>query len=455
MSERVVNTVPWIETLKGAFRFVENPIPVIDEAISTYGDTYMTRIIGGRRIVMSREPVFAQHVLQKGNKKYQKSELQTDALGKYVGVGLLTANGEYWLRQRRLIQPAFHKGKLASLVALMSDVVTEFMEEVVDRVKRSPELDISELMMELTLRVVSKALFSSDIDESKILELGKAINLLQQHIVREVRMPMFSWWRKINGQARVARKISQEARQLLLDIIQHRRKAGGSHDDLLDMLIHSKYEDTGEGMTDEQLLDEALILYVAGYETTAMSLGWTLHALREYPDCAERLKANLDRHPGPHTMESLMQPDYITQVIEETMRKYPPAWILDRIALENDNIDGIPIRKGDLVGLYVYGTHHNPNIWDQPSEFDPDRFAPEVKKNKPSYAYFPFGGGPRMCIGYHFALLEMKIAVIEFFKRFSLPEPSGHEPAYKPLITLKPRENIVLRLENRNTTASS
>ncbi len=449
MSDRIIKTVPRWESLTRAFKFVENPIPVIDEAIRAYGETYYTRIIGGQKIVMSREPVFAQHVLQKGNKKYQKSKLQTDSLGKYVGLGLLTANGDYWLRQRRLIQPAFHKAKLSALVTTMDEEVTEFMEELVDRVTTHPDIDISEAMMELTLRVVSKALFSSDIDTSQILELGRTINELQQYIVKDVRLPMFSWWRKLNGTTAKAQKIAKETRQILLDLIQDRRKSDLQHDDLLDMLLNSTYEDTGESMTDIQMLDEALILYVAGYETTAMSLGWAIHALREDPEITTKLQEALRDHPGPHTMESLMHPDYITQVIEETMRKYPPAWILDRVVLEDDVIDGVPVHKGDLVGLYVYGTHHNPNYWDDPAKFDPDRFEPENKKKMASYAYYPFGGGPRMCIGYHFALLEMKIALIEFFKRFSLPSPSHQEPEYKPLITLKPTENIRMKLKTR------
>jgi len=446
LSDRVIKSVPRWETITRAFKFVENPIPVIDEAIATYGETYYTRIIGGRKIVMSREPAFAQHVLQKGNKKYQKSELQTDSLGKYVGLGLLTANGDYWLRQRRLIQPAFHKAKLSALVSAMDHAVREFMDELEVRVKANPEIDISEAMMELTLRVVSKALFSSDIDTDQIVELGRTINELQTYIVKDVRMPMLKWWRKLNGTSAKALKISKETRQILLDLIQDRRKSDTQHDDLLDMLLNSTYEDTGESMTDTQMLDEALILYVAGYETTAMSLGWSIHALREDPEIRKKLQEALIDHPGPHTMESLMRPDYITQVIEETMRKYPPAWILDRVVLEDDVIDGVPVSKGDLVGLYVYGTHHNPNFWEEPSKFDPDRFTPENKKKMASYAYFPFGGGPRMCIGYHFAMLEMKIALIEFFKRFSLPAPSHKEPDYMPLITLKPSENIRLEL---------
>ena len=449
MSDRVIQTVPRWESITRAFKFVENPIPVIDDAIQAYGETYYTRIIGGQKIVMSREPVFAQHVLQKGNKKYQKSKLQTDSLGKYVGLGLLTANGDYWLRQRRLIQPAFHKVKLSALISTMDDEVRAFMDELVERVKDDPQIDISEAMMELTLRVVSKALFGSDIDTNQIINLGRTINELQHYIVKDVRMPMLIWWRKLNGTSKKARKIANETRQILLDLIQDRRKSDGVHDDLLDMLIHSTYEDTDESMTDTQLLDEALILYVAGYETTAMSLGWSLHALRENPSLHQKMYDALADHSGPHTMESLMRPDYFSQIIEETMRKYPPAWILDREVLEDDVIAGVPVNKGDLVGLYVYGTHHNPAYWEEPSKFDPERFAPEQKKKMTAYAYYPFGGGPRMCIGYHFAMLEMKIALIEFFKRFSLPSPSHQEPEYKPLITLKPTENIRMKLKTR------
>lgn len=445
---REIKTVPRLESFKRAFSFVDNPIPVIDEAIEKYGDTYYTQIIGGRKIVMSIEPKFAQHVLQKGNKKYQKSEIQTDSLGKYVGMGLLTANGDYWLRQRRLIQPSFHKAKLASLVSIMEEEIKSHMDELKDRVQGHDELDISEAMMELTMKVVSKALFSTGIDESQIKELGHSINALQKHIVKEVRLPIFSWWRKLNGSASAANKIAAETKQILQDVLDLRKSQPEIvHNDLLDMLLHSKYEDTGEGMTDTQILDEAIILYVAGYETTANTLAWALHALREESSVYAQLEKEIQEGPQGYSMESLMKPDYLSQVIEETMRKYPAAWILDRIALEDDEIDGVKISKGDLVGLYVFGAHRNPKIWKKPSQFDPDRFDPEAKKHIESYAFYPFGGGPRMCIGYHFAMIEMKIALAEFLKRFKLPAPTGKEPDLLPLITLKPKTNVKMALE--------
>ena len=444
-----IKTVPRIESFKRAFSFVENPIPVIDQAIETYGKTYYTRIIGGRKIVMTVEPKIAQHVLQKHNKKYEKSEIQTDALGRYVGLGLLTANGDYWLRQRRLIQPGFHKARLASLIQIMVEEITKFYDEVQLRVEKNPLVDISELMMELTLRVVSKSLFSTGIDDDKVAQLGRTINSLQQHIIKEVSSIM-NWWRNINGSTRRAQKLAEETRGLIQKIIDTRKESDDSHDDLLDMLLHSKYED-GSSMTDQQILDEAIILFVAGYETTAVNLAWCIHALREYPEVCNKLVQFIGDSDSNFSMEALMTPNYLGQVIDETLRKYPSAWILDRVALVDDEIDGIAVNQGDLVGLYVFGAHRNPDIWPDPERFDPDRFLPENKKAQQSYAFYPFGGGPRMCIGYHFAYMEMRIAITEFLKRFKLPRPSEIEPAYLPLITLKPSENIQMQLEVINS----
>ena len=448
MSE--IKTVPRIESFKRALSFVENPLPVINMAIQKYGDTYYTRIIGGRKIVMTIEPHLAKHILQKRNKNYVKSELQTESLGKYVGLGLLTANGDYWLRQRRLIQPGFHKAKLASLIEIMHREIVKFYDDLEERVKINPEVDINAAMMELTLRVVSKSLFSTGISEDKIVDLGNSINALQQHIVREVRLPLMNWWRRLNGAEKRAKKLAQETRGLLQVIIDERRNSDIQHDDLLDMLLQSRYEDNGQPMSNQQVLDEAIILFVAGYETTANTLAWCFHSLRENIEVQERVTQEA-KGSKEFSMGQLMQPDYLGQVLDETMRKYPAAWILDRVALEDDSVDGVEIRKGDLVGLYVYGTHRNPQFWPEPDKFDPDRFLPELKKSYASYSFFPFGGGPRMCIGYHFAYMEMKIAVTEFMNRFVLPPPTNKEPEYLPLITLKPKENIRMNLILRDS----
>jgi len=444
---REIKTVPRWESLKRALTFVENPIPVVNDALETYGSTYFTRFIGGRKIVMTIEPDIAQHVLQKNNKNYAKSELQTDSLGRYVGLGLLTANGEYWLRQRRLIQPGFHKIKLEKLVTIMRTEIDAFMDDLHDRVKQNTTVNITQSMMELTLRVVSKSLFSTGISSDKIMELGDSINELQRYIVKEVRMPFAKIWRDLNGSTARAGKLSKEVRGLLQDIIDQRKIEGvGSQNDLLDMLLEARYEDNGEGMSDTQILDEVIILFVAGYETTANTLAWCLHSLREHPAIQSKLIETLD-FDIRMDMSTMMSPSYLTQVLDETMRKYPAAWILDRVALGDDEIDGVTIKKGDVIGLYVFGTQRNPMIWTDPETFDPDRFRPEEKKQYHNYSYFPFGGGPRMCIGYQFAIMEMKMTLIGLLRRFELPPPHGSEPEYLPLITLKSKENIYMDLK--------
>lgn len=438
-------TVPRIESIKGVLKFVENPIPVINDALKTYGSTYYTRIVGGRKLIMTVDPMVTQHVLQKNNKNYEKSEIQTESLGKYVGLGLLTANGEYWKRQRKLIQPSFHKSKLASLTSIMENEIVKFYDELIPIAKEGKAIDINDTMMELTLRIVSKSLFSTGINEDLIAKLGKTFHELQLHIIREVRQPMFNWWRRMIGKEKKALQLAQNVRTIMQDIISKRRQGTAQKDDLLDLLLNSSYEDNGAYMTDEQVLNEAIILFVAGHETTANTLAWCLYALRQHPDIKERLVDSFDLD-GPNTMDSLMKPSYSAQVLDETMRMYPAAWILDRVALEDDEVDGLEIKKGDLIGLFVYGTHRDEVLWNEPLTFDPDRFHPNHKKDRHKFAYYPFGGGPRMCIGYHFAGMEMRMALSEFFKRFDLPAPSEKNIESLPLITLKPEENIMMKL---------
>lgn len=193
-------TVPFFKVLSGIFRFVENPIPIINESLATYGSTYNTRIIGGKRVIMTVDPDVIQHVLQKNHKNYYKSELQTESLGRYIGNGLLTSNGPYWLRQRRLIQPGFHKTQMARLVNIMNSEIINYCESLTSRLQRSGNtVDLSPEMMEMALRIVSKSLFSTGISEVKIAELGEKFTRIQIEIVKEVRLPFLNFWRKVSG----------------------------------------------------------------------------------------------------------------------------------------------------------------------------------------------------------------------------------------------------------------
>ena len=446
-----VQIVPILQVLKGVLKFVKNPLPVIDDAMTRYGNTYITRIVGGRRMIMTTDLEVVQHVLQQNNHNYIKSEIQTDTLGKYVGNGLLTANGDYWLRQRRLIQPSFSKAKLQTLVHIMEKEIESYCNDLSLKIRKSPIVDIHEEMMELTLRIVSKSLFSTGVSSEEINHLGATITALQEDIIHEIRQPFLAWWRNISGKTASSEQLAEITRKIIQEVIDKRRNGTiGEHDDLLDMLLLSRYEDTGEVMTDKQILDEAIILFVAGHETTAVSLAYTLFELsrqnnlfNKTSELAEQLSTQA------WSFQNIMSSDLITRVIEESMRLYPPAWILDRKAEADDEVGTLQIKANDLIGIYIYGIHHDPRFFNNPETFDPDRFLPEAKKKIKKYAYFPFGGGPRMCIGHHFAMMEMKMGLVAILSRFHFEAVDTTTIKLQPLVTLRPKHPILMRITEK------
>jgi cytochrome P450 len=216
----------------------------------------------------------------------------------------------------------------------------------------------------------------------------------------------------------------------------------------MQMLLDARYEDTGKGMNDQQLIDEAAILFIAGHETSANSLAWTLYLLAQHPEVLHKLKAELTA-VAPNRVPSfndLRQLTYLTQVINESMRLYPPAWITDRVALNDDELNGIPIPKGTVISIFIYGLHHQKKRWQDPEAFRPERFRPEISKTKHAFSFMPFGGGPRLCIGNNFAMMEMQLTLAAVLRRFNLRLPPGFEVSPKPLITLRPAKEILMYL---------
>lgn len=436
--------IPRRRSLPNTLAFVHDPIGALAQYGAEYGPSYYLYIGGVQRSLVTTDPVLAQHVLQQNHRNYEKSVIQTDTLAKYVGRGLLTNTGASWLRQRRLIQPGFHRSRLEALTALMQSVIDAELDDVARGLATPQPLDAAELMLRVAFRIVAKAIFSDDIAEAELADFGDKITRIQEHVIREVRLPFLRWWLRLTGRERLHLQLSQEVLGIQQTIIARRRASGVERHDLLQMLLDSRYEDTGLPMDDEQLIHETGILFVAGHETSANALAWTLYLLAQHPDVQQRVRDELDAvSPGaPPNFEQLRQLTYLTQVINEAMRLYPPAWITDRVALADDEVAGVKIPRGTLVVPYIYGIHHDAGLWPDPEAFRPDRFAPDQRKGQEAFAFLPFGGGPRLCIGNSFAMMEMQLVVAAWLRRFDFGLLPGAPVVAQPLITLRPKGGI-------------
>ncbi|MBP8240597.1 MAG: cytochrome P450 [Saprospiraceae bacterium] len=443
-----IPAVPRWKSLLNSVRFLRNPLEVISENIARYGDTYSFHLGGVQKGIMSARPEIIQHVLQKNHRNYRKSPIHFDKLARFLGNGLLTSDGDYWLRQRRLIQPGFHRKRLEGLAAVMNDEIARFMDRLDEKTGLNPTIDMSHAMMELAFRVVARSLFSADLPEEKLIELSRDITELQAFIIRLIRQPYLEWWFQLSGKTDLHLQMAARSRSVVADIIRQRRQSDAVHDDLLQMLLDARYEDSGEGMTEEQLIDESLILFVAGHETTANALAWTWHLLSQHPEAVQGLRDEHQRVLAGRlpAFDDLPRLEYTLQVIEEAMRLYPPAWITDRVAVEDDVVDGVRIPAGAMIALSIYGVHHSEKHWDAPESFRPARFSKENKATQHPYAYLPFGGGPRLCIGNSFALMEMQLILVQMLRRFEVEAVPGQTISPQALITLRPKYGLQMKL---------
>ena len=427
-----------------ARRILVNPLPFHHERFEAMGDTFQLDVGWGRRVIFSRNPLFLQYALQKNQKNYKKTEVQTEDIAKYLGSGLLTAEGEHWKRQRKLLQPAFHKKQLVNLLSSIKEAI----EGELDKIETDRSFDIFPVFNDLAFQTVVKSLFSSAASQRDIDRLQFITEAAQKMVVRELRQPYLGWWFRLSGKIEEHLKLTAEAREILNRIVEERKSSGIRHDDLLDMLLDARYED-GEPMTREQLLDEILILFTAGHETTSNSLTFTAQLLAKHPEYQEKILEEVQKgeNEASSLMEFIQNCSFTQSVIEESMRLYPPAYFIDRMNIEADEFEDMEFPGGTTFLFSVYEIHRHNNFWKDPEKFYPERFA-EAEPIEFSSHYFPFGAGPRKCIGNNFAMYEMILAVAELVRRHKI-EVVDPEIKIQPLITLKPKKAI-LKFQNRH-----
>ncbi len=427
--------------------FRRHPIKFLSKMAATYGDMAFFRL-GPVNAFFFNHPEFVRDILVTRQNIFIKSRMLQRARV-LLGEGLLTSEGEFHLRQRRLVQPAFHRERLAGYAAMMG----QYAARTRDRWRGGETLDISDEMMRLTLAVVGKTLFSADV-EADATEIGAALTSVL-HMFDMLMLPFSEYFEKLPLPAvRRFEKGRDTLDGIIYRIIAERRASGEDKGDLLSMLLLARDEEAAgdaSGMTDKQIRDEALTLFLAGHETTANALTWSWYLLSQNPECEARLQAEVDRAlegrtPGFDDFPNLR---YTEMVFAEAMRLYPPAWGIGRMNTEAFEIGGIEVPAKSICLMSPYVMHRNPNYYPDPERFDPERWTPEARQARPKFAYFPFGGGARVCIGERFAWLEGVLILATLAQRWKLRLQPGHPVDILPLITLRTRHGMRMQVQAR------
>ena len=424
-----------------------DPIRTFLDAADRYGDLVHLKAGPYHGFLLS-SPADIRHVLQDNARNYHKSPLY-DRLRDGIGNGLLTSEDSFWLRQRRLAQPAFHRQRLIGMTETMV-ACTEAMLERWSRIAPlGAPIDLVAEMMALTQATIVRTMFSTDLGTT-----AEVVNRTWPIINRRIGETF--WSTKLETMLPIAanRRLWGALRDLeavVYRIIADRRSTGRDEPDLLSMLLSARDEETGAGMTDRQLRDEVLTMLLAGHETTSLALSWTYYLLSQHRGIARNIEDEVDAVLGDRraTFADLDRLPLTRRAIEESLRLYPPAWGFSRQALSDDEIGGYRIPGGALVFLIPFVVHRRPTLWPDPERFDPERFAPERVAARPRFAYFPFGGGPRVCIGNQFAMMEAQLVVATIAQRYRIEVGPNQDIRPEPLITLRPAPGIRATLERR------
>jgi cytochrome P450 len=423
-----------------------DPLAVFQRWTREYGDIFYYRA-AWIHVYFLNHPDLVEAVLVRNYQNFLKDHVVRKSRW-FFGDGLLTNEGESWLRQRRLSAPAFHRERVASYAKIMTGYTGEMLVTWRDGETR----DVHAEMMRLTLRIVVRALFN--VEAEQIEAISAAMNILMNSTTG-VRMLLPPVFRYLPTPKMIAfRRAVRKADETVYGIIARRREKETENEtdsgDLLSMLMQARDEDGGR-MTDKQLRDEVMTFLLAGHETTALALSWTWHLLGQNPEAEEKLHEELDRVLDGRVPEfsDLQKLPYTERVIKESMRLYPPAWGVARTVNKEFELGGYRIPRGANVVMSTWVMHRDPRYFPEPEKFDPERWLPETAQKLPKFAYFPFGGGPRQCIGAAFAMMEATILLATIAQRFQFCAEPGHVVTPSPSFTLRPKNGIRMRLEKR------
>ncbi|MBX7242035.1 MAG: cytochrome P450 [Bacteroidia bacterium] len=432
--------------------FRENPVKTLLDLKQKHGDVYCMKVFLGMYYYIVMRPESFEHVLRANQRNYIKPDLFMNTMGRLTGKGLITNEGEPWQKQRRIMAPAFHRQKLALLTGDMTNEISYVINKWKNQIAQNPEMDIQQEMITLTMQIASKSLFSSDII-SKADDIGNSVKVALEFIGEGLKNPLLIHNFLPTSKRREFDDAKKTLEKVIGEIIRNRRENPVDKHDLLGMLLDARDEETQETMTERQLIDEVLTLIIGGHETTSLALTWTWYLLSLYPEKMKKLREEADsvlngRMP---TMEDYPKLVYTLQVFNESMRMYPPAWASVRLALEDDVIDGYEVPKGSMIFLPFWASYYDSDVWENPMVFMPERFSAEEQAKRHKYAFVPFGGGMRQCIGNHFAMMEAVLVIASLAQSFSFELISNQEVEIDTGFTLKSKNGIKMRVSLRET----
>ncbi len=432
---RLPKGFPFVKSIFNAGNYLKDPVLFITQRMEEFKGTYSPALGLNLKAILTQDADFISYIIKENHRNYKKSDYFGKSSVEFFGNGLLFSNGDYWLKQRRLIQPAFHKEKLQGLFGLIIKTIDSFLEAM----PTGDSIDVYPLMHKLAFNIVINSLFDINLPEEKRKNISTIFTEIQNFFVKDTSVPMRRILYPITREKSKYLNKAAHLRQLFATIVKERRETGESKNDLLDMLLNSTYEGTGEGMTDNQIIDEAVILIFAGHETTSNALSWLLYSVANNNGVQEKIKNSISNS----TVNDSQQNEYIKSCINETLRLYPPAWIIERAAIRDDGFCEYTYPKEMLIISFIYGLHHDKKFWKNAEDFYPERFIEQPDLIKSKY-FYPFGAGPRMCIGNNFAIAEMSFFVHQFFKKFTITA-TGEVPKKIALLTLRP-DRVKLRI---------
>lgn len=414
--------------------FHDDALSQLLAAYQQYGDAF--RVFApaiDKDVFVFSHPDHVRRVLVDNHQNYTKG-IGIDRVGILLGKGLMVSEGEFWHRQRRMIQPGFHRDVISRMVGHVTAANEALLEGWIEHAKSATEINVTQDMSDVTLNIVLRSVFGADLQSLMAPDGTNPFALLTEETERNLTF------------AYKFRALSK----LIMDLVTRRRASNEPREDLLAMLIAARDRKSGEPMPDKQLLDETMTLIVAGHETTASALNWMWYLLSQNPDVESKLHAEIDTLPAPpSTVEEASQLHYTRSIIEETLRLYPPGWLLTRRSIGADVIGGYEIPPGTDVFVSPYLVHRNPRFWNDPERFNPERFSDSAAAGRNRFCYLPFALGPRACIGEHFAKFEMIVHTAMLARRIRLSYRPRHPLELECQVNLRSKHGIYMLPELR------